>query len=393
MTLLAVAEAQRRLLGTARQVGSERVPLGAAHGRWAASDIIANQTRPPHDLSAMDGYAIRFADLPGSFALIGESAAGHPFDGPVGPGESVRIFTGAVMPQGADTVLIQEEATRDGDRIELAGDGPAAIGRNTRRRGGDFAEGAVVIAKGERLTAARVALAAAAGHGTLPVNRRIRIAIVATGDELVRPGAPVGPAQLPESNGVMLAAILADLPVDIIDLGIVPDRLDALTACFWAVDTDILVTTGGASVGDHDLVRPAIEAAGGNIGFWRIALRPGKPMMAGMLRDTVVLGLPGNPASAFVTALVFLRPLIAASGGATAPLPQSMMARLGAALPGNDARQDYLRAHWHGDRVIAALVQDSGMVTTLARADCLIVRAPHAPPANEGDLVDILPLA
>lgn len=393
MTLMLVADAQQRLLAMARPVSTETVALAQAHGRWAATDIVADRARPAHTLSAMDGYAIRHADLPGPLALIGESAAGRPFAGTVRLGETVRIFTGAVMPEGTDTVLIQEEAARDGDGVLLAGEGPATPGRNTRAKGSDFAAGDVLIAAGDRLNAARIAIAAAAGRADLAVNRRIRVAIVATGDELVAPGAAAGAAQLPESNGAMLRALLADLPVEIVDLGIVPDRLDALSDCFGAIDSDILVTTGGASVGDHDLVRPAIQAAGGRIDFWRIALRPGKPMMAGTIGDAVMLGLPGNPASAFVTATIFLRPLIAAIGGARAPIPVPMRAVLGDVIAANDGRQDYLRGFWRDGAVVAASRQDSGTLSSLATADCLIVRPPHAPAANAGDIADILPLA
>jgi molybdopterin molybdotransferase len=388
-----VTGARARLFALATPVAAETVPLRVAAGRWAAAEVAALRTQPSSDLSAMDGYAIRFADLPGPFALIGESAAGRPFAGDVGPGETVRIFTGAAMPAGTDSVLVQEEAAREGDRILLSGEGPRAKGRNVRRRGLDFSKGELLVGKGERLTPARIAVAATGGHGALPVNRRIRVAIVATGDELVAPGADLTDAVLPESNGAMLAAMLADLPVGVIDLGILPDRLDVTTAAFARVAADILVTTGGASVGDHDLVRPALEAAGGSVDFWRIALRPGKPMMAGRLNDAVVLGLPGNPVSAFVTAFLFLRPLIAHMAGALDPLPRTASALLGEDLPANDHRQDYLRAFTRDGHVFPARLQDSSMLLTLARADCLIVRAPHAPALPAGEPVEILPIA
>ena len=342
--LLPVAEAQRRLFALAPRVPGEEVPLRHAAGRWAAADVTALRTQPAADLSAMDGYAIRFEDLHRPMRVIGESAAGHPFTGRVGVEEAVRIFTGAAMPDGADTVLIQEEAARAGDGLTLAGEGPGARGRNTRRKGLDFSHGDTLIAAGERITPARLGLAATAGHGTLHVNRPIRVAIVATGDELVAPGAAVSGLALPESNGAMLAALLADLPVEVIDLGILPDRFEVLVEAFASIECDVLVTTGGASVGDHDLVRPALEAAGGSIDFWRIALRPGKPMMAGRLRDAVMLGLPGNPVSAFVTAILFLRPSIAAMAGASDPLPQTYIAPLGEPLPANGPRTDYMRA-------------------------------------------------
>ncbi|MGN6278154.1 MAG: molybdopterin molybdotransferase MoeA [Sphingomonas sp.] len=391
--LLPIAEAQARLFALAPRVVAEAVPLRAAAGRWAATDIVAMRTQPVATLSAMDGYALRFADMPGPWRVIGESAAGRPFDGAIDVGEVVRIFTGAALPEGSDTVLVQEEAHRDGDHVRLDGEGPAHRGRNTRAKGLDFSEGARLIAAGKRLTPARIGLAATAGHGTLAVNRPIRVATLATGDELVPPGSPAPGLALPESNGAMLAALLADLPVETIDLGILPDRLDALTDAFSAVDADILVTTGGASVGDHDLVRPALEAAGGAIDFWRIALRPGKPMMAGRLGETVVLSLPGNPVSAFVTAILFLKPLIAAMAGATDPLPRAYAAPLGEPLPANGERTDYLRAELIDGRAYASTIQDSSMLLTLARASCLIIREAHAPAAAAGEIVAVLPLA
>jgi molybdopterin molybdotransferase len=392
-SLLPVAEAQARLFALATPIAAETVSLREAAGRWAAMDVTALRTQPAADLSAMDGYAIRFADLPGPFTLVGESAAGRPFAGIIGAGETARIFTGATMPAGADTVLVQEEAARDGDMIALTGEGPQSQGRSVRRQGLDFGLGDILVKQGDRFTPARIAVAATGGHGALAVNRRVRVAIAATGDELVAPGSALTGSTLPESNGAMLAALLGDLPVDVIDLGILPDRLDITTAAFAQVDADILVTTGGASVGDHDLIRPALEAAGGSVDFWRIALRPGKPMMAGRLNGAVVLGLPGNPVSAFVTAILFLRPLIAAMAGARDPLPRTASAILGEDLPANDHRQDYLRAATHDGRVFAAAIQDSSMLGTLARADCLIVRAPGAPATSAGDPVEIVPIA
>jgi molybdopterin molybdotransferase len=391
--LLPVADAQSRLLALATPLPAETVPLAQAAHRYAAADIVAKRTQPIADLSAMDGYAIRFADMPGPWTVIGESAAGRSFAGQVNAGQAVRIFTGAHVPAGADTVLVQEEASRDGAALTLTGEGPAYEGRNIRLRGLDFAEGDTLIAAGERLTPARLALAGVAGHATLPVRRKPRIAIAATGDELVPPGAQIGPDQLPETNRLMLTAQLADLQVEIVDLGILPDRADALEAAFRAVDADLLVTTGGASVGDHDLVRPALEAAGATIDFWRIALRPGKPMMAGRLGKAVILGLPGNPVSAFVTAQLFVRPLAAYLAGARNPFPQPRAAILGEPLPANGERTDYLRAELRDGAVSASTIQDSSMLRTLARANCLILRAPHAPPANIGDSVEILDIA
>lgn len=392
MSLLPVAEAQSRLLALAPSIAVEHVPLAHAAGRWAAEDVTALRTQPATDLSAMDGYAIRFADLPGPFALVGESAAGRPLSRPIATGETARIFTGAGMPPGADTVMIQEEVRAEGSVIHLDGEGPPRHGANVRLRGLDFSDGDTLIAAGERLTPPRVAVAAIGGHATIAVRRRVRVAIAATGDELVPPGTPLCDGQLPESNGMMLAAMLADMPVDVIDLGILPDRIEVLTAAFAGVDADLLVTTGGASVGDHDLVRPALEAAGAVIDFWRIALRPGKPMMAGRLGDAVVLGLPGNPVSAFVTAYLFVRPLVAALGGAATPYPQTYHVPLGEDLPANGPRTDYLRAELRTGTAFASTIQDSSMLRTLARAGCLIIRPAHAPPARTGDAVEILPL-
>lgn len=391
--LVPVAEAQSRLLALADPIGVERVPLAVAAGRWTAEDVAALRTQPAADLSAMDGYAIRYADLPGPWHVVGESAAGRPLDRSLDAGEAARIFTGAAMPEGTDSVLIQEEASREGDRLALAGEGPLRMGGNVRRQGLDFTQGDPLVAAGERLTPARLALLAIAGHGDAPVRRPVRVALASTGDELVAPGSPIDGVALPESNRLMIAAMLGDLPVELVDLGILPDDLTVLTAAFAACDADILVTTGGASVGDHDLVRPALEAAGATIDFWRIALRPGKPMMAGRMRDTVVLGLPGNPVSAFVTAHLFLRPLVAHLGGAASPYPATYTAPLGEPLSANGERTDYLRGELQDGRVHAATTQDSSMLRTLARATCLIVRPPHAPAAAEGELVEILPLA
>lgn len=388
--LLPIAEAQARLLAASPPVGLETLPITQAIGRWAAAPIMARRTQPGHDLSAMDGYALRFADLPGPWRVIGESAAGRPFDGAVNSGEAVRIFTGAEMPSGADTVLVQEEAERDGDRLMLNGEGPPRHGANVRRKGLDFSEGDPLVAAGERLTAARLAVAATGGAGDVSVHRRVRVAIAATGDELVEPGTPFGAHSLPESNRLLLRALLADLPVDIIDLGILPDRLNVLTQAFADVDADLLVTTGGASVGDHDLVQPALRAAGAGINFWRVALRPGKPLMAGRRGDMAVLGLPGNPVSAFVTTLLFVKPLVAHLAGAADPLPVTTQAVLGEALPTNGPRTDYMRAELRNGRAFVASIQDSSMLLTLARAGCLIVRPPHDPARACGESAEIL---
>lgn len=389
MSLLPLAEAQARVLALAGRLPVETVPLVRAVGRWAAEDVRALRTQPARDLSSMDGYAICFADLPGPWQVIGESAAGRPFHGEVRSGEAVRIFTGADVPTGADTVIVQEEAVREDSRLLLSGEGPLREGGNVRRAGLDFSEGALLVSAGEAITPARAALLAVAGHGSVAVRRAVRVAIVATGDELVPPGSPPQ-AGLPESNSVLLVGLLAGLPVEVVELGILPDDADRLREAFASVDADVLVTTGGASVGDHDLVRPALEAAGATIDFWRIAMRPGKPMMAGRLANAVVLGLPGNPVAAFVTATLFLLPLVRALAGSGSPLPAGRRMPLAADLPANGARTDHLRARLIEGSVVVEPAQDSSMLRTLAGADCLIVRPAHAPAALMGDSVEIL---
>lgn len=391
--MIPVAEAQARLLAFARPLSIEHAPLIDTLHRYAAENVVARRSQPAADLSSMDGYAIRFADLPGPFRLVGESAAGRPYAGVVGMSEAVRIFTGAVMPPGSDTVLVQEEAAIEDATMRLVGEGPPHRGSSVRTHGQDFSENSTLIPAGTRVTPARLALAGTGGHAMLAVRRRVRVAIAATGDELVAPGTPLREGQLPEVNSLLITAMLADLPVEVIELGILPDDRDALTRAFAAVDADILVTSGGASVGDHDLVLPALAAAGATIDFWRVALRPGKPMLAGRLGDTTVLGLPGNPVSAFVTATLFLKPLVAKLAGAADPLPQTRAVPLGEPLPANGARADYLRGELRNGRAYAAPVQDSAMLATLARSTCLIVRPPHAPAAAGGDSAEVLDLA
>lgn len=395
MSLLPVAEAQARLLALAPALPVERVGLVEAIDRHAAEDIVAGRAQPAADLSAMDGYAIRFAELPGPWQVVGESKAGGGLDRALGPDEAARIFTGAPVPAGADTILVQEEAARDGTALHLAGEGPAVAGYHVRPRGSDFAEGDVLIAAGEQLTPPRIALAAMGGHGRIAVPRRPRITIISTGDELVPPGAPTSGVALPASNGPMLAAMLAGLPARVRDGGILPDRLDALTAAFAAAarHADIIVTTGGASVGDHDLVRPALQAAGADMDFWRVKMRPGKPLMAGRLGDAIVLGLPGNPVSAFATAFLFLLPLVRHLVGDPAPLPKAERMPLAGALPKVAERTDFLRGLITPEGILPLSGQDSAALAMLARADALIVRAGEAPPAPVGEIVDILRIA
>jgi len=392
--LLPVAEAQARLLALARPVDATDMPIGAAAGLWASEDVVAKRDQPSADLSAMDGYAIAFSSMPGPWTVIGESAAGRAFSGTLAGTEAARIFTGAPLPGGSDTILIQEDATRDGTQLSLRGDGPARQGQHVRKARSDFASGDLLIAQGAVLTPARIAVAAIGGHGNLRVRRPLRVTIIATGDELVPPGAPLAEAQIPASNTVMLAALLRDLPVAIEDGGIVPDRIDALQAAFRAAaDADIIVTTGGASVGDHDLVHPALESLGASLDFWRVAMKPGKPLMAGTLGTGIVLGLPGNPVSAFVTATLFLRPLVRALSGASEPLPSTHRATLAHAIPAGGDRAEYLRAHWEGGTVHLASSQDSAALAALASANALIVRSPGAPAAPAGESVEVISLA
>jgi molybdopterin molybdotransferase len=392
--LLSVAEAQARLLALAPALPVETIDLVAAAGRWAAEDIVALRTQPATDLSAMDGYAIRFAELPGPWTVVGSSAAGGGLGRALLPGQAARIFTGAPVPEGADTILVQEEAASEGDRVRLDGDGPAKQGQNVRPAGNDFRDGDRLIAVGEALTPARIALAAVGGHGALVVHRKPRIALISTGDELVPPGATVEGAMLPSSNAPMLAAMLRQWPVIVEDRGIVRDDLDAITAAFAsAADADIIVTTGGASVGDHDLVRPALQKAGASLDFWRVAMKPGKPLMAGKLGGAIVLGLPGNPVSAFVTAQLFLLPLVARMLGAASPVSSPVPIPLDGALPPTGKRAEYIRGvrTTTGARPLGQ--QDSAALAALATADLLIVRPPGSPAAAAGEMVDTLPLA
>ncbi|ARS25740.1 molybdopterin molybdotransferase MoeA [Sphingomonas sp. KC8] len=395
MSLLSVAEAQARLLALASPLDIEHAPLVAALGRWAAADIRALRTQPAADLSAMDGYAIRFAEMPGPWRVTGESAAGAHSGLTLAPGDAARIFTGAPVPVGADVILIQEEAARDGDQLRLAGEGPPCPGAHIRRAGNDFTAGTTLIPAGARIGPAQIALAATGGHGALPVRRQPRVALISTGDELVPPGAPTSGVRLPSSNAPMLHALItAEVPAIIDDRGIVPDDLAATVAAFTAArDANIIVTTGGASVGDRDFVRPALEAAGASLDFWRVALKPGKPLMAGRLGNAIVLGLPGNPVSAYVTARLFLVPLLRHLGGSTRLFDQRRAIRLAGTIPATGKRMEFLRGYRAGARVRALTGQDSAALAALSRADALIVRPPFSAAANNGDIVEILTIA
>jgi molybdopterin molybdotransferase len=399
--MITVEDALARVLASADPpLMEERVALASAHGRVLAGDLVALRTQPPFPNSAMDGYALRAADasaLPATLEVIGESAAGRAFGRVVGPGQAVRIFTGAPMPDGADAVVIQEDVRRDGDRIELAA--PASVGDNLRPAGLDFREREALVPAGRRLSPRDVALAAAANHVDLPVRKQARVAILATGDELVAPGGRLGPSQIIASNNFGVAGVVEACGGIAIDLGIAADELGALDSAIRraeGLEADVLVTLGGASVGDHDLVQKALVAAGMELGFWRIAMRPGKPLMHGRLDGMRVLGLPGNPTSSMVCSILFLRPLLRAlHGEPDAGADPSGPGRLAVDLPPNGLRQDYMRCslEWDANGALKARpaeMQDSSLVKVMARADGLIVRAPRAPAAKAGDACRVI---
>jgi len=381
--LLSVADAQALVLKDAQPLAAEDVPLAAAHGRVLAADLVALRTQPPAPVSAMDGYAVRAVDVaaaPARLKLIGEVAAGHPFDRPVGAGEAARIFTGGVLPDGADTVVIQEVTAREGDTVIVQQ--PSAKARHIRAEGLDFKAGETLLARGRALTARDLALAAAMNYPALPVHRRPKVALLATGDELVRPGETPRHGQIVYSNGFALMAQVESEGADALELGIVPDRLDATIAAVRRareLEADVLVTTGGASVGEHDLVQRAFAAEGLTLSFWKVALRPGRPLMHGLLGRMQVLGLPGNPVSAFVCGVLFLVPLLRRLSGRADLGPDIESAVLGRDLPANDERTDYLRAELtpgpDGAPVATPFaIQDSSMLAPLAKAGCLVIR-------------------
>jgi molybdopterin molybdotransferase len=396
-----VAQALALVLREASPLSPEVAPLAQAHGRVLADDVAALRTQPPADVSAMDGYAVRAADVAQAgttLKLVGEVAAGRPFDGAVGAGEAARIFTGGVMPRGADTVVIQEHTTRADCAVVV--EKPTGTGRNVRPKGLDFEAGAVLLRRGRRLSDRDLALAAAMNHPAVPVHRRPRVAVLATGDELVMPGATPRPGEIVYSNGFATMALARREGCEIVDLGIAPDRLpETIAAIARARESgaDILVTSGGASVGDYDLVQQALSREGLALSFWKIAMRPGRPMLHGRLGPMHVLGLPGNPVSAYVCAFLFLVPLIRRLMGRTDIERAREPAVLGGDLPENDERADYLRATLtigaDGNPVATAHpVQDSSMLAPLSAADCLIVREPHAPAAHVGSACSILRL-
>ena len=391
-SLLSVAEALQRVLEHAAPLPAEEVPLSEAAGLVLAYPIKARRTQPPADVSAMDGYAVRSSDVanaPVKLTVIGEVAAGRPFARAVAPGQAARIFTGGMMPDGTDTVVIQEHAERDGDSVNVERSSPK--GRHIRSQGLDFKLGDVLLSAGQRLTARDLALAAGMNHPLVPVHRRPKIALFATGDELVPPGCEPAPGQIVSSNNYALAVLARAEGAHVDDLGIVADRLDDTVAAVRrarAKGADILVTSGGASVGDYDLVQKAFTSEGMTLSFWRLALRPGRPLMHGRLGDMHVLGVPGNPVSAFVCGFLFLVPLIRRLAGRTDLAHAIDSARLGVDLPKNDERADYLRATLSNEPqgLVATpfTVQDSSMMVSLAKADCLVIREPYDPAATIG---------
>ncbi|WEK49252.1 MAG: molybdopterin molybdotransferase MoeA [Candidatus Kaistia colombiensis] len=399
--LLPVEDAIARVTQDVQPTPAETVPLGTALNRVLAGPLAARRTQPPFDVSAMDGYAVRAADVatvPALLTQIGAAPAGHAFPGTVGPNQTVRIFTGAPVPDGADAILLQEDAVVEADGRIRATEA-VRLRQHIRAKGLDFVEGDILLPAGTRLGMRQLSLAAALNHGDVPVRRRPRIAIIATGDELVAPGSELGPNQIVASNSFGIAALVEWLGGTAIDLGIVPDDRAELAATIdraAASGADVLVTLGGASVGEHDFVREVLVGRGMALDFWKIAMRPGKPLMFGRLGPMRVLGLPGNPVSSLVCGLLFLKPQIKRLLGL--PLvDESELAELGGPVGTNDRRQDYVRASLvdlpDGRHIATPLPrQDSSMLSTFAQALCLIVRPPFAAAAAEGATCRILRL-
>ncbi|MFT8423382.1 MAG: gephyrin-like molybdotransferase Glp [Gluconacetobacter sp.] len=388
--MLSVAEAQARILADLVPTGPELVPLADSWGRIVAADIVARLDNPPADVSSMDGYAVRAADCTpgGVLSLVGESPAGHPFAGQVGPGETVRIYTGSLVPDGADAILIQENAQQDKGAVTVTV--PPGSGQYIRRQGQDFAQGKVVVPAGRALTARDIGLVAAANHAWVPVRRRPVVVILSTGDEIALPGEPITPGGIANSNTPMLAALVRACGGVPVMLPSARDTASDIARLAQGIETaDLLLTAGGASVGRYDLVQQGLEQIGLSVDFWKIAMRPGKPLMHGQIGRVPVLGLPGNPVAALVCGLVFALPAIRTLAGHTAPHLPEDMAILGGDLPENDRRADYLRATLSrapdGGLIATAFSrQDSAMLHTLASSDALIMRPPHAPPARAG---------
>lgn len=400
MALVPVAEALRRLLDDVAPLPAEAVPLHEACGRVLAEPLAALRTQPPFDASAMDGYAVRAADVagvPARLTVIGAAPAGRSFAGSVGPGQTVRVFTGAPLPAGADTIVIQENVRDLGDGSVEVLEATAAE-RNVRRAGLDFREGDRVLEKGRLLDPAALSLAASANHPAVPVVRRPLVAIIATGDELLPPGSAPGPDQIISSNAYGVAAAAQSVGARALDLGIAADREDAIAALVrkaTEAGAEVVVTLGGASVGDHDLVHDVLTGEGMTLDFWKIAMRPGKPLMFGRMGTTRCIGLPGNPVASLVCSQLFLKPLLARLGGRA--FSQDMRpARLGSTMAANDLREDYVRATVREeDGALVATpfgIQDSSMLRTLADANGLIVREPFSAAAQAGAACRVLML-
>ena len=397
--LLSVKDALARILDGVTPLGAEDIPLAEADGRVVAQDLAANRTQPPFPASAMDGYAVRAADIaeiPATLEMIGESAAGHGYCGQIGAGECVRIFTGAPVPEGADTIAIQENAQVDRKRVTFSE--TVEKGRYVRPAGMDFTKGEVLLTSGQVLDSASLSLAAAMNHEALPVCRKPIVAIIASGDELVPPGSEPAPDQIVASNSFGVSAIVARAGGYPLDCGIAKDTLASLAEKFGAAEkADIVVTLGGASVGDHDLVREALEARNVNLSFWKLAMRPGKPVMFGIGtegdRKTRYIGLPGNPVSSLVCTHIFVVPLIRTLLGLSAEIPRHT-AKLAVALPENDQREEYMRStlETHEDErlVTPFKSQDSSLLGLYAKADCLVVRPAHAPASKAGEDCEII---
>ena len=403
MSLLPVQDALNQILASVGAgTGIETIAIYNAFGRTLATDLHAQRTQPPADMSAMDGYAVHIADLetlPATLKLLGQSAAGNGFKGEIYPKTCVRIFTGAPVPQGADTVIIQENTIVNGADITVLT--APEKGKNIRKAGIDFNHGDVLLQSGTRLGATQLALAASMNHATLTVRKRPRIGILATGDELVEAGTELRPNQIISSNNFSIAALALDAGAEIFDLGIAPDNLQKLIETIQKaqqLNLDVIVTLGGASVGDHDLVQEALKIPGCTPDFWRIAMRPGKPMMFGSLGKMRVLGLPGNPVASHLCGLIFLQPLLRALvGDPNAGQDKSQPARLGCDIAANDKRQDYIRCSAVFSStalpvITPFVIQDSSMLSTLAKADALLIREPFADVGKAGDLCRIIKL-
>ncbi len=376
--MIPVEEARTRILAGIAPTTAEVVPLTEAWGRVLARPVLSRLTQPPRDVSAMDGYALKAADatLGATLAVVGAAPAGHPWEGTLQPGQALRLFTGSIVPEGADAILLQEDATRTGDAVTV--NEAATQGRHIRRAGQDFAAGDTLIAPGRRLNARDIGLAAAGNNAWLTVHRRPRVAILATGDEIALPGDPIPPGGIVSSNSHALAALVRAAGGDPVVLPIAPDDRAALMAAADSVHgMDLLLTSGGASVGEHDLVQEALGARGLVVDFWQIAMRPGKPLMHGRLDDVPMIGLPGNPVSSLVCAILFVVPALHKLSGLPAAAPPTVMARLGAPLAANDKRADHLRAtlSLDADGTLVATAfprQDSSMLRVMAQADALI---------------------